>query len=153
MDERGFVRLNDLLRRVRERYDVDEPFIRDIVYAGDRVRFQIVSGKIRALYGHTVDVEIALPEDETVNVLYHGTTAEAASKILKGGLRSMKRRWIHLSATRESAREVGGRRTLNPIILAIDANKARSDGIRFYRTTDRVYLSKRIPSKYIKRLE
>jgi len=153
MDEQGFVRLNALLMRVRERYDVDETFIRDIACAGDKVRFQIVNGKIRALYGHTIDVEIDLPEDESVDVLYHGTTAEAASKILEGGLRSMKRKWVHLSTTREIAREVGVRRTRNPVILVIDAEKARREGIRFFKVTGEVYLSKRIPSKYIKKLE
>ena len=153
MDEKGFVRLGDLLRRVRERYDVDEAFIRDIVHAGDKTRFQIVGGKIRALYGHTIDVEIDLPEDEGVEVLYHGTTAESASKILEKGLRSMRRRWVHLSATKEIAREVGRRRTPNPVILVIYAKEARRDGITFYKATDRVYLSKRIPSKYIRKLE
>ncbi|MFQ5759201.1 MAG: RNA 2'-phosphotransferase [Candidatus Bathyarchaeia archaeon] len=153
MDERGFVRLDDLLRRVRERYDVDEAFIRDIAYAGEKTRFQIVNGKIRALYGHTIDVEMDLSEDESVEVLYHGTTAESASKILERGLRSMRRRWVHLSTTRETAREVGGRRTPNPVILVIDAEEARRDGVRFLKATDRVYLSKRIPSRYIKKLE
>jgi putative RNA 2'-phosphotransferase len=153
MDEKGFVRLEDLLRRVRERYDVDDAFIRAIVYSGDKTRFQIVGEKIRALYGHTIGVEIDLPEDENVRVLYHGTTSESASKILESGLRSMKRRWVHLSTTREIAREVGLRRTPNPVILVIDTENARSDGIRFYKATDRVYLSKRIPSKYIRKLE
>jgi len=153
MNARGFLRLDDLLRKVRERYDVDEAFIRDIICSGDKTRFQILDGKIRALYGHTVDVEIDLPEDESVDVLYHGTTAEAASKILKKGLRSMKRKWVHLSTTKDTATEVGERRTPNPVILVIDAAKARRDGIRFYKATDRVYLSKTIPSKYIKQLE
>jgi len=153
MDERGFVRVNSLLRRVRERYDVDEAFIRDVTYSGGKTRFQIVGGKIRALYGHTIDVEIELPEDESVEVLYHGTTAESACKILEKGLRSMRRRWVHLSTTKEIAKEVGGRRTPNPVILVIDADKARREGVRFYKATDRVYLSKQIPSKYIKKLE
>ncbi len=153
MDERGYVRLDDLVRRVRERYNVDETFIRNIVYASDKTRFEIVNGKIRALYGHTIDVEIDLPKDESVEVLYHGTTAESASKILERGLRSMRRRWVHLSTTREIAREVGKRRTPNPVVLVIDAEKAQRDGIKFYKATDRVYLSKRIPSRYIKKLE
>ena len=40
MDERGFVKLNTLLRRVRERYDVDETFIRDIAYTSERPGFR-----------------------------------------------------------------------------------------------------------------
>ncbi|UCC33381.1 MAG: RNA 2'-phosphotransferase [Candidatus Bathyarchaeota archaeon] len=153
IDDKGFVRLSNLLKRVKERYDVNETFIRDIAHAGDKVRFQILNGKIRALYGHTIEVEVELPEDEGVKILYHGTTAAAASEILKGGLGPMKRRFVHLSATREIAREVGKRRTRNPAILVIDAEKARRDGIRFHKATDSVYLSKRIPPKYVKKLE
>jgi putative RNA 2'-phosphotransferase len=153
MDERGFVRLDNLMRRVKERYDVDNDLIRNIVYASDKTRFQIMNEKIRALYGHTIDVKVDLPEDKSVEVLYHGTTAESASKILERGLRSMKRRWVHLSTTRETAREVGKRRTQNPVILVIDAEKARRTGIRLYKATKRVYLSKRIPPKYIKKIE
>jgi putative RNA 2'-phosphotransferase len=153
MDERGFVKLDNLVRRVRERYDVDNDLIRNIAHTSDKIRFQIVNGKIRALYGHTIDVKVDIPEDKSVEVLYHGTTAESASKILERGLRSMKRRWVHLSITRETAREVGKRRTQNAVILVIDAERARRAGIRFYKATDRVYLSKRIPPKYIKKME
>ncbi len=152
MDERGFVRLDDLLRRVRERYDVDASFIKNIVYESEKTRFQISDGKIRALYGHTIDVDVDLPEDRDVNVLYHGTTPEAASKILERGLRSMKRRWVHLSTTEEIAKAVGKRRTSHPVILVIEAKKARKEGLRFYKATDRVYLSEQIPAKYIKKL-
>lgn len=153
MDAQGFVGLNSLLMKVREHYDVDEAFIRDVACAGHKTRFQILDGKIRALYGHTINAEIALSEDRSVEVLYHGTTPEAASTILEAGLRAMKRKWVHLSSTREIAREVGSRRTNNPAILVIDAEKARKSGIRFYKATDRVYLSKQIPPKYIRRRE
>ena len=93
-----------------------------------------------------------LREDETVKVLYHGTTPEAAAEILKTGLKPMKRNWVHLSPTVEIARQVGLRRTSKPAILEIDAEKARKNGIKFYKATEQVYLCKQIPPRYIRRI-
>jgi len=74
-------------------------------------------------------MERNLPEEKEIGVLYHGTTPESASKILEGGLKSMNCRKVHLSTTKNIARKVGKRRTSNPIILVIDARKARKEGI------------------------
>jgi len=150
MDSKGFVRVSDLLKNVRKRYDVDEGFVREVVEKSDRKRFQIVSEKVRAIYGHTIDVEIKFPIDENVRFLYHGTTERSASRILREGLKPMKRRWVHLSATPEIARDVGKRRTSKPIILVVDAEKARKERVKFYRATNQVHLSEEIPSKFIK---
>ena len=119
MDNEGFVRVCDLLNNLRKRYDVDEGFVREVVEKSDRRRFQIVGDKIRAIYGHTIDVRIRLPLDENVRFLYHGTTERSASIILREGLKPMKRGWVHLSATTEIARDVGKRRTIKPIILVV----------------------------------
>ena len=153
MDDKGFVRLENLLRKINERFDVNEHFVKQIVCDSEKKRFEIVGEKIRAIYGHSINVEIRLPEDQTVELLYHGTTLESVSKILKDGLKPMRRKWVHLSTTEETAKEVGKRRTPNPVVLAIDAQKARKDGIKFYKATGGVYLSKEIPSKYIKILD
>lgn len=152
MDKEGFVRINDLLKNLGKRYDVDEYFIKEIVEKSDRRRFQIVGDKIRAIYGHTIDIGIKFPVDEKVKFLYHGTTVQSASIILKEGLKPMKRRWVHLSATPEIAKDVGKRRTSKPTILVVDAGKARQEGIKFYKATNQVYLSEEVPSKFIKTL-
>jgi len=151
MDEYGYVDLESLVKRVRERFQVDKDFILKIVEKSERQRFEILGGKIRALYGHSISVKLKLKEDAAKKKLYHGTTPEAASRILREGLKPMGRRWVHLSSTAEVAREVGYRRTRNPVILEIDAEKARRDGFKFYKATDKVYLCREIPPKYIKR--
>ena len=152
MDERGFVSLDELFQKVRERFHVDKELIFDIVEKSERKRFEIVDGKIRALYGHSVPVRLGLREDKDVKVLYHGTTREAASRILREGLKRMKRRWVHLSPTIEIATRVGLRRTNKPVILEIDAEKARRKGIKFYKATDKVYLTEYVSPEYIKRV-
>jgi putative RNA 2'-phosphotransferase len=150
MDKDGFVNLKELLRKLNERFQVDENFIREIAEKSDKKRFELVGDKIRALYGHTITVEIKFEEDKTMKRLYHGTTADAAYKILKTGLKPMKRKWAHLSPTIEVAMEVGLRKARKPVILEIDAEAARKDKIRFYKATDKVYLCDYVPPKYIR---
>jgi RNA:NAD 2'-phosphotransferase (TPT1/KptA family) len=50
----------------------------------------------------------------------------------------MRRKRVHLSKTVEDAIEVGRRRTANPVILKIDAQKAIHEGIRIEMATDRI---------------
>ncbi len=64
----------------------------------------------------------------------------------------MGRKWVHLSTSIEIAREVGKRRAKEPVILRIDAEKARKEGIKFYRATREVYLCRYVPPKFISRL-
>ena len=150
MDSEGFVRIVDLLEELEKIYTVDEFFIRAVVEKSDRRRFQIVDDRIRAIYGHTIDVEVKFPVDEKVRFLYHGTSVQSAAVILKEGLKPMKRRWVHLSTTPKMAKDVGRRRTSKPIILVVDAEKARKEGMQFYEATNQVYLSDEVPSKFIK---
>jgi len=153
MDDKGFVELDQLLSKLRRLFPtVDRKLLVEIVEQSERRRFEIVGDKIRALYGHTIDVHVHLKEDTQVAQLYHGTTTEAAQQILEKGLQPMRRRWVHLSPTKEIAYEVGKRRTDSPVVLMIDVTEARSHGLRFFRATDKVYVCKHVPAKYIKKL-
>ena len=139
MDEEGFVDLNELVSKVREIFpDVDRGFLRRLVEESSRKRFEIVGGRIRALYGHSFPVYLRLEEDERVEWLYHGTTAEATNVILEKGLQPMKRLWIHLSPTIDMAKQVGKRRTSSPVILIVDCAEARRTGLKFYMASEQV---------------
>ncbi|MCD6445229.1 RNA 2'-phosphotransferase [Candidatus Bathyarchaeota archaeon] len=150
MDREGFVNFEELYSKIREKFKVDKDLIFELVEKSERKRFEIVNGKIRALYGHSIPVNLGLKEDETVKVLYHGTTMKAAKEILKNGLKKMGRRWVHLSPTIEIAKKIGLRRTNKPVILEINVERARENGLKFYKATDKVYLTSCIPPKYIK---
>lgn len=150
MDNYGFADIDELHRKLMQRYSIDRQLIFEIVEKSTRKRFEIVGNKIRALYGHTISINQNLVKDEAVEILYHGTTSYSAKKILKEGLKSMKRTFVHLSPTIEIAREVGLRRTLDPTILMIDAQTAIRDGVHFYKTTDKVYLCKFLQPKYMR---
>jgi putative RNA 2'-phosphotransferase len=152
MDKHGFVDIDQLIDKLKEHFRVNKKSLLEIVEKSERKRFEIVDNKIRALYGHSIPVKLEFEEDKAVKVLYHGTTPEAATKIRKVGLKPMKRRWVHLSPTIETAKEVGLRRTQKPVILEIDAEAARRNETKFYKATDNVYLCKDLAPIYVKRI-
>jgi len=151
MDLEGFVDIDELLAKLRLLYPVDKTLVVDTAGMSDKKRFEIRGNKIRALYGHTIPVRLEHEEDKAVRILYHGTTESAAPRILKEGLEPMRRKSVHLSPTIEGAIYVGLRRTKHPVVLEINAEAARHDGFKFYKATDKVYLSRSVPSEYIRK--
>jgi putative RNA 2'-phosphotransferase len=83
MDAEGFVSVDELLEKIRTRYPIDKSMILEIAKKSDKKRFEVKGNRTRALYGHTMPVDIEFAEDTHVKLLYYGTTSEAASKILR----------------------------------------------------------------------
>ena len=120
-----------------------------IIANSDKTRFEIQGDRVRALYGHTIPMHISKEPIVPPAILYHGTTHKAAQIILKDGLKPMKRQYVHLSVDTDTAVQVGKRRDSDPVIQKIDAAKAHSDGVKFYKGNDKVVLADYIPPEYI----
>lgn len=146
----GFVEAGELVDKINERWSgFSKKQLEEVVYRDSKGRYQLEGGKIRALYGHSIEgVDPDLPEVEP-GLLYHGTTESAASKILKEGLKPKGRNKVHLSSTPEEARKVAKRRTDTPVILEIDASRATDEGKKFWKAGDTVYLSERVAPGFI----
>jgi len=84
-----------------------------------------------------------------VKFLYHGTRADVLPWILKEGLRPMNRKYVHLTKTPEDALIVAKRRRGKAVILRIDVEEFIKNGGEIFRATDKIYLAKEIPPKYI----
>jgi len=149
MDSQGFVDLKELVKAVSSRYpEVDEKIIQDLVNTSEKKRFEIVNNKIRATYGHSINIDLNLPEITPPEFLYHGTSKETLEEIRKNGLQPMGRQYVHLSQTKEEAYQVGLRRDEKPIILKIKAKEAYLEGIKFFKA-DKIYLVKEILARFI----
>ncbi len=152
IDEIGFVSLEELVEKLRNRWpELSRADVKEIVEEDSKGRYEITKRKVRALYGHSIDVEPDLPEVQ-VDLLFHGTSSSAAERILGQGLKSQARRKVHLSVCEEDAIEVGRRHTPEPIVLEVDAKRARKSGIKFQRASERIFVTDFIPPKYIARL-
>lgn len=117
---------------------------------GDRRRFEIDNGKIRALYGHSVEVDIQ-GKIKPEGPLYHGTSRRSLDSIIKDGLKPMDRQFVHLTKSIEEAKKIGKRHDNNPVVLKIDARKAVDKGIQFYDASELV-MAEYIPPKFIEKV-
>jgi putative RNA 2'-phosphotransferase len=146
----GFTKVAKLVEAVRQKIrGMEEGHLKEIVETDPKGRYEIRGDSIRAKYGHTVKVELDLPEAD-VDVLYHGTSPSAAERILAEGLNPMGRRMVHLSATVEDAVEVGRRHSPSPVVLAVDAKAAKEHGLRIMKASEKVYLADRVPPHLIR---
>jgi len=150
-DGDGYVSIDGLLDQIRKKDRwrwVTKQHIIEVVERSEKKRFEVISNRIRALYGHTFETEIHYRPVTPPEYLFHGTARRNVEKIEQEGLLSMKRQYVHLSVTPEDACKVGLRRDKNPVILKVSALKAHNQGIKFYRAGD-LFLAKRIPRKYL----
>lgn len=149
LDRYGFVDLKSVIEILMKRFPgLQEEDVKDIVINDSKKRFQMGDQRIRARYGHTVDVQ-PLEECRTVpDILFHGTSPHSLDSIFKRGLQSEKRRFVHLSKSVEEALQVGRRKDDNPLVLRIDARRARQEGLFFWKEAN-VYLTKTVAPRYI----
>jgi len=124
-----------------------------IAESDEKGRFEIRNGRIRALYGHSIPVQMKYKRDEVPDVLYHGTGRSAVDLILKEGLKPMKRNMVHLTSSIRDAYIVGLRKDSKPVILVIDAKRAVSEGVDIRRACRNVYVSSYIPPRFIRVLK
>lgn len=145
----GFVDFEQLIKRLQDRWpNLSKQDVRKIVERDPKGRYEIKENKIRARYGHSINVNPTLTQARA-DTLYHGTTPKAAERILKEGLKTKGRQKVHLSSTIDEAIKVGKRRTNNPVILEVNIEEARENGISIERASDKVYVADEIPSKFI----
>lgn len=153
LDSQGFVDF-DAVRDVVSQRSSDEYSEEDwqAVLEGQtdgKKRFEVVDGRIRALYGHSKVSPVEYPPIKPPKILYHGTNAHALKSIRRQGLQAMKRQYVHLSTTVERAIKVGSRRTEQVILLKIRASEAHREGISFYNPEPEHFLAKTIPVDFI----
>lgn len=149
LDPFGFVNTGDLLLVLQNRYgNVQLSDIEKVVKNCPKGRFEIKGEKIRARYGHSIEVQLDTQPSEPPENLYHGTSPAMKNTILAEGLKPMKRRYLHLSKSKEEAFQVGRRKSQSPIVFTIKAKEAFQNGIKFYDMRI-VVLSEFVPSEFI----
>lgn len=157
MDGRGWVDVKELLQTLHISragfHWLKEEHLLAFVETDPKGRYQIDGGMIRATYGHTIDVILDdLPVAE-LDILYYPVTEEELEFVLESGLYPTDRKKVHLSGSIEKALEAGKVRTENPVILKIDAKKARADGVEIYQAGKDVYVTDSIDKKYLSKIE
>ena len=157
MDGKGWVDISSLIDAIgtsRSGFNwLRIHHIEALVNTDQRGRYQIDGGMMRATYGHSIDVSLDdLPLAE-IDEFYYPVTEEEADMIVEGGLNPVDRKNVHLSGSIEKAIEAGRVRTDDPLILCIDGEKAREDGVKIYHAGKDVYITDNIDAKYISKVD
>ncbi|WP_207591065.1 RNA 2'-phosphotransferase [Halomontanus rarus] len=161
LDERGWTDDDDLVAAADEKYGwATEAHVDGVVATDPKGRFERTgttgddteSGRVRAAYGHSVDVTLEPTESPVPDELFHGTAPTHVGSIREEGLRPMSRQQVHLSADRETAASVGRRHSDNPVVFAVDAAAMLADGHRIAKRGTQTYTTDRVPSEFLERV-
>lgn len=154
------ISLNELAQQIQQQTNwswVTREAILEVVNDPNNERYEIIDGKIRAKYGHSVDIKSPdeeLSSEDLPERLFHGTSNNPiiVQSILKHGLKSQGRQFVHLSRTQQEARRVGRRKSSSPTILIIKPKKAKKIGAKFWRASKNIFLADYIPPEAIEQL-
>ncbi len=153
LDPGGWADVDTLLERSRRLSgrSLSRSHIEHVLAAGEKTRFTLSEDgtKIRANYGHSIDVDLDLRPTPPPEHLYHGTAEHTLPAIQEEGLRPQSRQCVHLSSTRDEALRVGGRHG-TPVVLTVEAQALHDAGHTLYRSTDAVWLTDRVPSRFLR---
>ena len=155
IDEHGWISLPALVKAVSSQHRgyhwLRAHHLVAIAQSDPKGRYEVRDDRIRATYGHTVEVALDLPTENIPDELFFPVTADEASIVLEVGLKPTDRRKVHLSRTAEDARAAGAVRTPEPVILSIDTKGARSEGIVIMQAGKTVFLADHVPPAYLRR--
>ncbi len=170
LDAAGWTARSSVVTSVASRYDwAGEREVEAVVAADPKGRFEtrVVGSEreLRAAYGHSVGVDLDLDAEgadgrndrdrSLPDTLYHGTAPRNLDTILAEGLKPMGRQSVHLSGTRETARDVGRRHTDGgePVVLAVDVRSLVGEGFAVRKRGTDTYTVARVPPEYLSRDE
>ncbi len=152
LDDNGWVEIDQFLIILRHNPKWSNIIVFDLelmIFESEKKRHEIIDGRIRAFYGHSVPNKILKCMAIPPTILYHGTARFVKDSILKEGLKPNQRQYVHLSQDIETAMLVGKRRDSDPVIFEIDAKFAYENGVKFYYGNEKVWLADDIPPKYL----
>ena len=154
LDEHGWASVPELIAGISRTQPFDMTMLEQIVREDNKQRYSFNEDKtlIRANQGHSIPVDVELPEIQPPEELYHGTGIKYVASINAQGLIPKSRLYVHLSADMETAIKVGQRHG-KPVIYIVHSGKMYRDGYRFYRSVNGVWLTKQVPTQYLTKAE
>lgn len=160
----GYVDASQLLAKsMFASYTISD--IERVVETNEKKRFEMrCDGElklIRATQGHSLkqvndeDLLTLIRNADEMKDCIHGTLERNWTHIKRLGLASMKRNHIHLTTQEIGENVISGMRKNCEVMIHIDFRRAMNDGIKFYRSSNNVILTRGIndsgtlPSEYV----
>jgi putative RNA 2'-phosphotransferase len=151
LDAAGWVDVDALLTACRRNgVAIDRAGLEEVVATNDKKRFALSEDgrRIRASQGHSIEVSLGYKAQLPPARLFHGTATRFGPSIREQGLLKMERHHVHLSATEETARKVGGRHG-KPLVLVVDSEAMAAAGHLFFLSENSVWLTESVPVQFI----
>ena len=150
LDEHGWADVQELIDRIGKTHRFSMDMLEKIVAEDDKQRYSFNEDKtlIRANQGHSINVDVELKKASPPEMLWHGTGEKYVSLILKGGLITKSRLYVHLSKDYETAIKVGSQHG-KPVVFKVYAGRMAEDGYEFFLSENGVWLSKHVPKEYL----
>lgn len=153
LDEHGWANVDELIAGIAKTHDCDMDILEEIVRTDEKQRYSFNEDKtlIRANQGHSIPVDVELEEAVPPEELWHGTGEKYVESIDRQGLIPKSRLYVHLSKDRDTAVKVGGRHG-KPVLYIVKAGDMSRDGYPFYLSKNGVWLTKKVPVEYLKKV-
>lgn len=150
LDKHGWANVDELIKGVSKKHRLTMEMLEEIVATDDKQRYSFNADKtkIRANQGHSIDVDVELEEIQPPEYLWHGTGRKYIDSIMRDGLISKSRLYVHLSDNYNTAINVGVRHG-EPVVLCIWAGDMYRDGYKFHQSKNGVWLVKHVPVEYL----
>lgn len=150
LDEHGWADVDELIAGIAKTHEFNMDILEEIVRTDEKQRYSFNEDKtlIRANQGHSIPVDVELDEAEPPEELWHGTGEKYVTSIDGQGLIPKSRLYVHLSKDRDTAVKVG-RRHGKPVLYIVKAGEMHRDGYQFYLSKNGVWLTKKVPVKYL----
>lgn len=152
LDPQGWAQIAELIQcAANHGVTLTEDVIREVVETDAKGRYDISQdGRcMRALFGHSLEVDLDLHSEQPPRLLYHGTATRFLDSVMLRGLDSVTRQFVHLSANPDTAVAVG-RRHGSPVTLEIDAEAMHREGFEFYFTARETWLVRAVPARFLR---
>ncbi|MEC7119602.1 MAG: RNA 2'-phosphotransferase [Pseudomonadota bacterium] len=156
LDQHGWANIQELIEKSHTSGrcpELTHALIMQVCRDNDKQRFALSEEclRIRANQGHSISVDLALPAKTPPNVLYHGTATRFLTQIMQEGLQPQQRQHVHLSATLETAHQVGIRHG-KLATLQIDSAAMQQAGHVFWQSANGVWLTLHVPVAFIQQI-
>ncbi len=151
LDDQGWAKVEELLKKMANHgKEISFERLQHIVITNDKQRYIFNENhtKIRANQGHSININLNLEAQQPPEILYHGTATKNLDSIMEQGLVKGNRQYVHLSADKTTALKVGQRHG-KPIILLVRSGKMHQDGIAFFLSENKVWLTDYVPPEYL----
>ncbi len=154
LSKEGWATFEDLCAAFeREGMPMTTVDLHHMIRLDDGDRFELDRSRVRARFGHSLDLESGLHAGKPPASLFFAISQRLAGKALAAGLHPFKRKHLQFSLDDKLARSSAQGTSGPTVVLKIAAHEAFDSGIEFYPRGKGVWLAGSIGPQFLEQLD